>query len=261
MSLGLWGKKFFLVFAIMFALAACENESSDKVSLNISIEESKNSNSFEEEIAENEEASNAELPEVVEPVLPPIQENFSYIPFTWDGKHRNADLWSEYTHRAIEDFGDGLMASEPEDINNFCPNYLNLNDEGRLMFWIHLISSMVKYESGFKPETFYQEAFKDRNGNYIISRGLLQLSIESARGYKCDLDDAQDLHDAQKNLECGVRIINRWVERDGVVASKRSDGKWIGGARYWSVLRKRSSSKSYDRIRNLTMNNEVCRLN
>ncbi len=228
---------------ILVSTLACENESKGKF-----FGDAEDSSALEVEPIEEEPVVKA-----------PVQDEFSYIAFTWDSKHRDSMLWSEYTHQAIEEYGEDLIASEPSDIENFCPEYKELNSEGKLMFWIHEVASMTKYESGFKPETFYKESFKDSKGNYIYSRGLLQISIESARGYDCDLDDALDLHDPQKNLECGVRILNRWVKRDGVVASKRSDGKWVGGARYWSVLRKRSSSTSYDKIRNLTSKSEVCR--
>jgi len=179
------------------------------------------------------------------------------IPMNWDGKHKDHQQWTSYVYEAVSVFGKDLLASRPGDIKTFCPNYSNLEDEEKKMFWMHLISSMTQFESGFRPNTKFQESFKDRDGNFIISRGLLQISIGSARGYDCDLEDAQDLHSPQKNLECGVRIINRWVRRDGRVAGK-VDGKWRGGARYWSVLRKRASSRSHDRIAGKTRSTSIC---
>jgi len=195
--------------------------------------------------------------------LPPVDEaepddELVVIPMNWDGKHSNYKNWTVYVYDAVTDYGKDLLASNPEDIKTFCPNYNSLGEEGKKMFWMHLVSSMTEFESGFKPETKFQEGFKDQNGDYIISRGLLQLSIESARGYDCTLDNAQDLHSAQLNLECGVRIINRWVRRDGRVAGN-VDGVWRGGARYWSVLRKRSTSRSHDRIVAKTSTTSICR--
>ena len=197
--------------------------------------------------------------------LPPVeeeeeeeQEEISVIPMNWDRKHKDYKKWTNYAYDAVTDYGKDLLASRPRDIATFCPNYNNLGEERKKMFWMHLISSMTQFESGFKPETKFKESFKDRNGDYIISRGLLQLSIESARSYECNLRNAQDLHSAQRNLECGVRIINRWVRRDGRVAGK-VEGKWRGGARYWSVLRKRSSSRSHDRIAAKTRATSICK--
>jgi len=189
---------------------------------------------------------------------PPVVEEREMIAMNWDGKHQDYKKWTAYVYDAVTEYGKDMLASNPDDIKMFCPNYRNLGSEEKKMFWMHLVSSMTEFESGFKPETSYRESFKDNNGNYIISRGLLQLSIESARGYDCTLDDAEDLHSAQKNLECGVRIINRWVRRDGRVAGN-VDGTWRGGARYWSVLRKRSGSSSHDKIVSKTSSTSICK--
>lgn len=186
------------------------------------------------------------------------ERDLSLIPMNWDGKHKDYKDWTAYSYDAVTEFGKDMLASNPIDIKTFCPNYRSLGEENKKMFWVHLLSSMTEFESGFKPETKFQEGFKDNNGDYIISRGLLQLSIESARGYKCNLIDATDLHSAQKNLECGVRIMNRWLKEDGRIAGQ-VDGKWRGGARYWAVLRKRSSSRSHDIIAAKTRSISICK--
>lgn len=157
----------------------------------------------------------------------------------WDGKHPDAAKWSDHLYKAI--LSSELVNLKPGDISDFCPSYPTDKD-ARARFWVALISAMAEKESSHKPETQYKESFKDQHGNYVISRGLLQLSIESARGYKCVLDNAQDLHDPYKNLDCGLKILTRWVSKDGFIARKTSG--WRGGARYWSVLRK-SSTKSF----------------
>lgn len=205
---------------------------------------------------EDEEGSINEEEEPVEEEENGADE-FSFIPFNWDGRHRNSEQWSQYTYDAVQEFGQDLLASDPDDIDLFCPNYNNLNREGKSMFWIQLIASMTEFESGFRPETSFTESFRDSQGDLIVSRGLLQISIESARGYDCDLRNAQDLHDAQRNLECGIRIMNRWVMRDGRIAGNING--WKGGARYWSVLRKRSGSQIHDNIVRRTVASEVCK--
>lgn len=113
---------------------------------------------------------------------------------------------------------------------------------GRLNFWAYLISIMAERESNFNPDAFFVENFNDGNGNKVVSRGLLQLSIESARGYSCPfLNTAQDLHDPENNLISSVLIMKRWVVQDGLISAQLASGKWRGGARYWSVLRKSST--------------------
>ena len=186
-------------------------------------------------------------------------EELSFIPMAWDGKHRDAEKWSEFTKDAIFEVGESLLDSNPTDINRFCPAYGSLNQEGKLMFWIHLVSSMARFESSFRRETSFRKSFKDRFGNNVISRGLLQLSIESARGYKCDLRNAQDLHDPQRNLECTIKILKRWVDDDNVISKRLSNGKWRGGARYWSVLRHTGANK-VKTIAEMTRGNAVCGL-
>ena len=124
------------------------------------------------------------------------------------------------------------------------------------------MSTIAKFESNFKPETFHQEKFKDRFGNYIISRGLLQLSVESGRGYGCIIPQELDLHEPQVNLECGVKILNRWVGRDEVISDRITleNGKrrWLGGARYWAVLR---LADRLEKIKNLNKNQTYCQIN
>lgn len=226
----------------------------------------------EEEIRNRENQETNESLEIVpdevvdeeEAVVLPDEEDqeideLSFIPMTWDNKHRDATKWTQYTYDAIYDVGESLLDSRPTDIAKFCPNYDNLNDDGKAMFWIHLVSSMTRYESNFRPETSFQESFKDRHGDFVISRGLLQLSIESARGYKCNLRNAQDLHDPQRNLECTVKILKRWVDDDNVISKRLTNGQWRGGARYWSVLRHTGSNR-VAKITSMTRANAVCGL-
>jgi hypothetical protein len=125
------------------------------------------------------------------------------------------------------------------------------------------ISIMAKYESSFKPETIFYECSKKSNvygktafydkergwcmkgvsqydGGFVISRGLLQISIASAKSYGCPIEKSTDLHNAQINLECGVKIATNWINKDGVFFG----GDKLGIGRYWSVGRKSSPSNT-----------------
>lgn len=104
------------------------------------------------------------------------------------------------------------------------------------------ISIMAKFESSFKPETSYKESFKDAKGNYVISRGLLQLSIESAnqKAYSCGIKTADELHNPKININCAVKIAAYWINKDQVFFG----GDKLGIGRYWSVGRKSSGSNA-----------------
>ena len=129
-----------------------------------------------------------------------------------------------------------LRDGGPSDVADFCRRYPSFDAAGRTRFWVELVAAMSALESGHDPARTHRERFTDRNGRPVVSRGLLQLSIESARGYGCELESSELLHLPEHNLRCGVRILAALVERDGRIAGRR-DGAWQGGARYWAVLR------------------------
>lgn len=149
--------------------------------------------------------------------------------------HKQADKWTQWTKNAILD--STLLQQIPRDISQFCPKYNHLDNITQTKFWVVLLSAMTKYESNFNPQAQYTEKFKDQSGKLIVSRGLLQISKESAnqKRYDCQINDEKDLHNAKTNLTCGIKILSYWVKSDGVIASV--NGKNKGGARYWSVLR------------------------
>jgi hypothetical protein len=159
-----------------------------------------------------------------------------YPPADWDRKPDGPE-WTRFAHTAISELGSELLASNPRDVGDYCPSYHRLNQDQRRAFWVYLLSRLARFESNQDPGVRYTESFDDSRGNPVISRGLLQISMESANGYGCGIEDAMELHDPETNIRCGVRILNRWVaERDGVIAA-RTDGGWRGAARYWSPFR------------------------
>ncbi|MCM2354240.1 MAG: transglycosylase SLT domain-containing protein [Pseudobdellovibrio sp.] len=154
----------------------------------------------------------------------------------WEKKSLNHQSWSEHIYRELPELGPALLASNPVDAKIFCPNYKNLEESERKQFWAFFISSMAKFESNFDPKEAYTEGFRDSAGRYVISRGLLQISIESSKGYHCGFTSEKQLHDPTRNLSCGIIILNHWMKKDARIAS-RLGVNWKGGARYWSVLR------------------------
>lgn len=106
------------------------------------------------------------------------------------------------------------------------------------------IAKMAQYESSFNPSESYKEGFADAKGNAVISRGLLQISQESAnqKAYGCGIVKAEDLHKVDVNLQCAVKIAVYWLNKDKVFFG----GEKLGLGRYWSVGR--ASSKSNAKI-------------
>lgn len=103
-------------------------------------------------------------------------------------------------------------------------------------FWAALFSALAKYESSYNTNATYTEKFADQHGNRVVSRGLLQISVESANGsrYRCGVDE-KTLHVGSVNLACGVKIAGYWLPLDGVVAGYKDT--WLGMSRYWSPFR------------------------
>ncbi len=173
---------------------------------------------------------------------------------SWSTANRDGS-WTMAAEAAVR--ATSLPYTRPEDIGTYCPRYPNLDNESRVKFWVGLLSAMAEFESDLDPQTRYTETIRDGQGQRIVSRGLLQISIESANQerYSCRIRTANDLHDPATNIRCGAKILSNWVASDGVVAS--SSGENRGGARYWSVLR--SKNRSATDISNKTSRLRFCR--
>jgi hypothetical protein len=138
---------------------------------------------------------------------------------------------------ALDQYGKELVAMQFGELKDGDTYWNEIHD--RKEFWVKLITEMIRYESDFNPQSKYTEAFSDSTGQRVVSRGLLQISYESARGYGCPIKRVEDLHDSKLNIECGVRILNRWVPRDRMIGTNK-----LGGARYWAVLRESSKARA-----------------
>jgi hypothetical protein len=179
-----------------------------------------------------------------EEVEPNIKEAHKYLA-DWDGK-TFGNNWTLILQFALESYGKDLLnMSSIKDSSKWCPRFALLNREQKKQFFIMLISSMARHESNFDPKCTYTESFEDANGKRVVSRGLLQISKESANSsrYKGNVKNESDLHDVAKNLEVGVMILNYWIPKDGYIGSSNVSGiSNAGGGRYWSVMRDKSRS-------------------
>ena len=175
-------------------------------------------------------------PESKKPVIVAKDKVYS---FAWESK--------SYTNQLVNSIKESaLMTAKPKDLKDF-----GYTGQDPIEFWGNIMVKMSYYESRWKTDTKYQESFNDRSGERIYSRGLFQLSLESSKGYpKCQMKTKEDFHIAEKNINCAVAIMEKWVVRDGVIRAKvkppvnasKWDKGWRGGARYWSVIRGTHSS-------------------
>lgn len=115
----------------------------------------------------------------------------------------------------------------------FCPGFKSLSADGQRLAWGHLVGAISRFESGYKPATVYRES------NGAMSEGLFQLTYGDRFCPKKKADG--DLHDPLVNIECAMKIMERFLAEDGVVASggytQYGAPAAKGLARYWSVVR------------------------
>ena len=179
------------------------------------------------------------------PVTTP-DTNFKFTPLAWESSVAGSKAWSDWIYKVIsEEFPQMLGQNVASDVETFCPKYRSLSDNERLNFWGQLLAGMAKFESGWKPTTYYVESTMGTDpvtGRQIASEGLLQLSYQDENNYKfeCNFDWEKDKNysntDARKtilnpyhNLRCGIMIMSRQLARKGAIA--------VSSGPYWSVIK------------------------
>lgn len=230
---------FFLLLGL-FNNAACSGQKSFDVTSGLALDPGAASQSPEQQPTPPPPSQPTPPPQVTPsptPTPPPDDHEAvrEVIPL-WESKVAGGKEWSTHVYNQLDHLGTDLLDVIPADRSLFCPKYDKLSYNQRKQYWAFLLSAMVRFESNFDTNEKYKESFNDSHGRRVVSRGLLQISIESANSYGCGFKTEQELHDPFSNLSCGIRILNRWLGRDGRIAGKVS-GSWKGGARYWSVLR------------------------
>lgn len=186
------------------------------------------------------------------PIVAATPSKASRLPLGWEKGSPHRKAWSEFVYRLISEELFPLLDTAG-DAQRLCPNYLRLERDERIAVWSELISAVAYYESGWKPSEQYRETDMgmDRvTGKQVVSEGLLQLSYQDIPNYGsvlkyplCKIDFAADsrldtsdpkrtILDPLINLECGLRILARQVQRKGNVI--------LASGVYWSVLRESS---------------------
>jgi hypothetical protein len=173
---------------------------------------------------------------------------FGYPSVAWEIRPEGRQ-WTTIAHTSIDTLAPALTTVTPTDIDAFCPGYPAASPANRRAFYVALLAEIARLESNFDPSVTAAGTTTDASGRRVVSRGLLQLSPESASGYGCAVAQAQQLHDPATNIQCGVRILERLIARDQVVAGYAS-GSWRGASRYWTVFRDRNKLADLQAVTN-----------
>ena len=156
--------------------------------------------------------------------------------------------YDQYIKDALRRCGGNMMNGTVPGIEQYCPNYANLNQQQREGFWVRFVDALMIKESGCRANTAAQEV----TGEW--SEGLLQLSCgNSAIGHpgacsainqRCGNEfitgdpnndanreaSGRPILDPKNNIDCGVCIM------DGLSGNGITNNK-TGIDRYWGPLR------------------------
>lgn len=134
--------------------------------------------------------------------------------------------WNAYALEQVK--ASNLPNLTPTDAERYFPEGV-VTAEG----WVKLLASIAKKESAYDPSRTYFETDPKLRYNSV---GLLQLSQPDKEARELGYTE-EDLKDPYKNLQVGIKILERQIANDGVISGKNSKGEWIGGTEYWSTLR------------------------
>lgn len=166
------------------------------------------------------------------------------------------DLWTEAAIKSFESRKKDLP-DLPYDILEFCPGGIIKN---KVEFYAFLLSEVSRWESDFDPNQSTYECDKLRcrysggcqynkergycmkgghalDGGLVVSRGLLQISLESAQYEGCTVKTPEELNDPLKNIDCGAQIFSRLMKKSNSIGDIDGNGKWDGLSNYWAVMR------------------------
>jgi hypothetical protein len=156
---------------------------------------------------------------------------------TWD------PAWDQIVEKAVPQ--EMLSSQVPRDVRRFCPNFYNLNDTDKRVFWAYFFQALAGAEAGLNPTTRVRHTqpevakVDEVSGRAVRSEGLLQLTYADQKRYSCDFDwdkdrnlksndPAKTILQPKNNLECGIKILdNQIVTQHRSLVSRKS---------YWSTL-------------------------
>lgn len=198
----------------------------------------------------------------------PTAPNTSMKPLAWESTVKNSNLWSSYIYSVISLEEPQMLADgAATDVTLFCPKYNQLDTNQRLNFWGQLFAGMTKFESGWKPTSYYVETtmgIDPITGRQVASEGLLQLSYQDGPNYGIDAcnfdwntdkaysnsDSRKSIFDPFKNLRCGVKIMAKLLKKKQAIS--------FSSGVYWAVLRQGGAYTQVPGIAQITKSLSFC---
>lgn len=198
------------------------------------------------------------------PTVP--SENFE--PLAWESKVKGSTSWSTTVYQVIQTEEPQMLGQNvADDVELFCPNYKSLSDKQRLNFWGQLLAGMSKFESSWKPASYYVETTMGLDpitGRQVASEGLLQLSYQDEKSYKIDCgfdwsldqvftntDPRKTIFNPHNNLRCGIKILARQLNRQRAISTTTGV--------YWAVLKKNGTYTKVPEISAITKQLSFCK--
>ncbi|HPI40186.1 MAG TPA: transglycosylase SLT domain-containing protein [Pseudobdellovibrionaceae bacterium] len=138
-------------------------------------------------------------------------------------------LWTmELIHLVRENF---FELNQAPDIDSFCPNYNDLNEDQRMNVWANIFASMAYYESGWNPSSASVDVGSKKNKD-TWSVGLLQVSVVDQVNYKLNYEFSfKDLQDPIKNLKLAVSIMAFQIKKRKKILIPQGES-----GTYWAVI-------------------------
>ena len=139
-----------------------------------------------------------------------------------------------------------LSSSASHAVRTYCPRFAALPTVDRRAFWAYTFQAIAGAEAGLDPTSNVHHldaavnVKDDVTQHAARQQGLLQLKYEDAERYGCAFDWQQDRHkpikdpdrtilEPERNLECGVRIMQNQIAAQGKPLVSQTS--------YWAVLR------------------------
>jgi len=172
-----------------------------------------------------------------------------------DEKHAEigGPMWDPAWDKVIEQAlpPELLSTAVDRDVRPFCPRFSAIDEADKRAFWAYFFQALAGAEGGLKPNAraHHSQAamqVKDKvTGMQGRTEGLLQLGYEDEKRYGCDFDwdadrklkaddPARTILQPTKNLECGIKILDRELIQQHKPLLSRTE--------YWSTLRPGTSS-------------------
>jgi hypothetical protein len=174
---------------------------------------------------------------VVAPPTPLDEKQAELGGTTWDPQ------WDGVVEKAVP--ADLLSGQAARAVRMYCPRFAEETDAEKREFWAYMFQAIAAAEAGLNPTADVHHVQAPVNVVDPVTKrparqeGLMQVKYEDAQRYGCEFDWERDrtlpvkdpsrtILDPEKNLECGVKIMENQVVAQGKPVVSRTS--------YWATL-------------------------